>query len=159
MSFSSFSRRQHQILPNFTSRNRDSDSLQPFPPRSFQTSSTAKSNGIVTKLLLQLTFVASVVFTRNPTRSINPLILTDFSSFCPHSQFFVVSFAEYLHIVSFSMSDKPKFASKDRPCRGYGGVGRRTRQRLALPGETQANGGAAFLIIYIACVFLLRCRS
>ncbi len=24
---------------------------------------------------------------------------------------------------------------KDRPCRGYGGVGRRTRQRLALPGR------------------------
>ena len=36
--------------------------------------------------------MASVVFTRNPTKSINPLILTDFSSFCPHSQFFVVSF-------------------------------------------------------------------
>ena len=35
--------------------------------------------------------MASVVFTENPTKSINPLILTDFSSFCPHSQFFVVS--------------------------------------------------------------------
>ncbi|MDY2633409.1 MAG: hypothetical protein SOV83_02305, partial [Prevotella sp.] len=35
--------------------------------------------------------VASVVCTENPTKSINPLILTDFSSFCPHSQFFVVS--------------------------------------------------------------------
>ena len=35
--------------------------------------------------------MASVVFTENLTKSINPLILIDFSSFCPHSQFFVVS--------------------------------------------------------------------
>ena len=35
--------------------------------------------------------MASIVFTENPTKSINPLILIDSSSFFPHSQFFVVS--------------------------------------------------------------------
>lgn len=53
------------------------------------------------------------------------------------------------------MSDKPKFASKIGLVAATVGSAVGLGNVWRFPAETQANGGAAFLIIYIACVFLL----
>ena len=73
----------------------------------------------------------------------------------PGTYRFLRIFAGYLHIVSIAMSEKPKFASKIGLVAATVGSAVGLGNVWRFPAETQANGGAAFLIIYIACVFLL----
>ena len=73
----------------------------------------------------------------------------------PGTYRFLRNFAGCLHIVSIAMSEKPKFASKIGLVAATVGSAVGLGNVWRFPAETQANGGAAFLIIYIACVFLL----
>ncbi len=57
------------------------------------------------------------------------------------------------------MSQKVKFGSKIGLIAATVGSAVGLGNIWRFPAETQANGGAVFLLIYIACVFLLCCNA